>query len=323
MPKPKVSVIIPVYKVEGFIEKCARSLFEQTLDGIEYIFVDDCSPDESICRLNKVLNHYPDKKTSVKIVRHDRNKGLTSTRNTGISVANGEYIAHCDSDDWVEATMYQEMYECAKSLSADAVYCDINMIYGDANEIYKAAMYSPEKTVFLRNYIVSAWTSLCNTLIKAEVYSKYRLKSPVHLTYCEDFWLSVRLFNYANKVAYVNKPFYNYNRINETSIMHSLNRNTELEERKAYLETIDFFKNEGVIDNYTREMSWRILKSTHDSALYPDRYNEFLRTHPESHKYIWSCPYVNFKSKCIMSLLRFRFTRPLGILLIRLRKSIR
>lgn len=323
MLTPKVSVIIPVYKVEKYIEKCARSLFEQTLKEIEYIFVNDCSPDESINVLNEIIKQYPERQSWIKIIHHDSNKGLTSTRNSGISIAQGEYITHCDSDDWIESTMYEEMYMCAKETYAEAVYCDINMVYGNSIEIYKAAQNATNKNDFLRNYIVSVWTSLCNTLIKSEIYKKYNLYSPEHLCYCEDFWLSVRLFHYANKISYIHKPFYNYNRNNGASIVHSLNRKTEQEERKAYLETIAFFNKEGVGNEYKREMSWRILKSTHDSALYLSRYNEFLTIYPEAHKYIWSCPYVNFKCKFIMLLLHYKLLRPLGIMLISLRDFIK
>lgn len=323
MLSPKVSVIIPIYKVEKYIEKCARSLFEQTLNEIEYIFVNDCSPDDSINVLNEIIKQYPQRQSWIKIIHHDKNKGLTTTRNTGISNATGEFITHCDSDDWVDPTMYEEMYIYAKETCSDAIYCDINMVYENYNEIYKAAEHATNKKDFLRNYIASAWTSLCNTLIKTYIYRNYNLYSPIHLCYCEDFWLSVRLFHYAKKISYINKAFYNYNRCNEGSIVHSLNRKTEQEERKAYLETITFFNEEGVGDEYYREMSWRILKSTHDSALYPSRYNEFLTIYPESHKYIWSCPYVNFKCKCIMFFLHYRFLRPLGIFLINIRDLIK
>ena len=105
--------------------------------------------------------------------------------------------------------------------------------------------------------------------------------------------------------------------------MHSLNRKTEQEERKAYLETIAFFNEVGVGNEYKREMSWRILKSTHDSALYLSRYNEFLTICPEAHKYIWSCPYVNFKCKFLMWLLHFKLLRPLGIMLISIRDFLK
>lgn len=321
MLNPKVSVIVPIYKVEKYIERCARSLFEQTLNEIEYIFVDDCSPDRSITLLENVLSQYPNRKPWVKIIHHEKNRGLTSTRNTGISIASGEFLTHCDSDDWIEPTMYAEMYECAKENESDAVYCDINMIFKDGNSIYKAASYSACKTQFLRNYIASVWTSLCNTLVRTDIYRNYNLFSPEHLCYCEDFWLSVRLFYYAESVSYIGKAFYNYNRVNETSIMHSLDSKTEQEERKAYIETIELFKKEGVVEDYKKEMSWRILKSTHDS-IYHNRYNEFLTIYPEAHSYIWSCPYINVKTKLLLWLLAHKM-KPLAVFIINFRNLIR
>ena len=121
---PKVSVIIPVYGVKKYIERCARSLFEQTLDDIEYIFVDDSTPDNSISILRKVLSEYPNREKQVKILHHEKNKGLAQARQTGLKIASGEYIAHCDSDDWVDVHMYEEMYNKAIEEDADVVVCD-------------------------------------------------------------------------------------------------------------------------------------------------------------------------------------------------------
>ena len=87
---PKVSVIVPVYGVEKYIERCARSLFEQTLDDIEYIFVDDCSPDRSIEILNQVIGEYPGRKDQVQIIHHASNQGLALARQTGLKAATGE-----------------------------------------------------------------------------------------------------------------------------------------------------------------------------------------------------------------------------------------
>lgn len=98
----KVSVIIPVYNVEKYIEHCARSLMEQTLMDIEYIFVDDCTPDHSMEILQRVLTDYPERLESIRIIHHTQNSGLATVRNTGLQIAQGEYIIHCDSDDWVE-----------------------------------------------------------------------------------------------------------------------------------------------------------------------------------------------------------------------------
>ena len=111
---PKVSIVIPIYNVEKYIIKCAKSLFEQTLDDIEYIFVNDCTPDNSIKVLLEVLEQYPNRKQQVKIITHKINLGAAIARKNGILAATGKYIIHCDGDDWTAPDMYQRLYEKAE-----------------------------------------------------------------------------------------------------------------------------------------------------------------------------------------------------------------
>ena len=111
---PKVSICIAVYNVEKYIEQCVRSLFEQTLDDLEYIFVDDASPDASIDVLLRVLEDYPHRKNQVKLLRHETNQGVAVARKDAIAAATGEYIIHCDPDDWVDLDMYEKLYVKAK-----------------------------------------------------------------------------------------------------------------------------------------------------------------------------------------------------------------
>ena len=98
----KVSVIVPIYKVERFIVKCADSLFSQTMDDVEFIFVDDASPDSSMRLLEECIRRHPEREGQIRILTHPENKGLPAARNTGLAVATGEYVFHCDSDDFVE-----------------------------------------------------------------------------------------------------------------------------------------------------------------------------------------------------------------------------
>lgn len=115
----KVCVIIPVYKAEVYIEKCTRTLFGQTLDNLEYIFVDDCSPDHSIEVMERVLNEFPNRKSQVKVIRHEVNQGVSAARQHGVGAADAEYIIHCDPDDYLELDMYEAMYRKAKEDNND------------------------------------------------------------------------------------------------------------------------------------------------------------------------------------------------------------
>ena len=99
MSDVSVSVIVPVYNAEEYIERCARSLFEQTLDSIEYIFVNDCTPDNSMLVLQNVLNEYPNREQQVRIINFEKNKGAAASRKAGVAMAKGEWIFFSDSDD--------------------------------------------------------------------------------------------------------------------------------------------------------------------------------------------------------------------------------
>ncbi len=128
-----ISVIIPVYRVEAYIERCVRSLMEQTLDEVEYIFVDDCSPDKSVSVLERVLKDYPLRQGQTHILRHATNRGLPAARNTGLDAAIGDYIFHCDSDDYLETDALQAMYDTAQKANAEIVYSDWYLTYGTSS----------------------------------------------------------------------------------------------------------------------------------------------------------------------------------------------
>ena len=321
--KYKVSVIIPVYNVGRYIEKCARSLFEQSLDDIEYIFVDDCSPDNSLSIVKSVSEDYPKRKNNIKYLVHDKNRGLTTTRNTGLAVATGEFIAHCDSDDWVDVAMYEKLYNHAVEENADVCFSNFNFVYENRLETYECTSVYVDKIQTINAYIGSGWTVLWNMIARRKLYTEHQLKSPENISYCEDFYLSVRLFHYAKKIVKIDEPLYYYNQMNVYSIMHGFNKKYESDERWVYLDTISFLKDKNVYDKYKQTMCWRVLKATQDAAVYIVRYNEFLLLYPESHKYIWSCPFdVNLKSKVIMSLLAFYPLRFVGVLIIWLRKIL-
>lgn len=322
--KPKISIIVPIYNVEKYIERCCRSLFEQTLPDLEFIFVDDCSPDNSSAIVRTILQDYPNRINQVHIIQHESNKGLTCARNSGLALATGTYVAHCDSDDYVDAQMYEKLYNAAISQGADIVTCDFNFVFSEKIQRYNNFMTDKNHDKTLVNYIKSGWTTLWCMIVKKEIYDKHQLKSPKDITYTEDFWLGVRLLYFANKVSHINEPLYYYNQENTSSIMKSRDIKSVNEERECYLQTIRFFEAQGVIDKFQEALSWRVLKNKQDLVLDPSSHTLFLSIYPASHKYIMSCPtsFCNKKIKCMMWLL----THKLGFLTVtinRLRSLIR
>ena len=118
-----VSIITPVYGAEEFIGRTAESLFGQTYADIEYIFVDDCSPDRSIERMQEVLSRYPHRQPQVRVVRHAKNRGVAAARNSGVEAATGDYIYYVDADDWIEPDAIEQMCALAAVRDADIVGC--------------------------------------------------------------------------------------------------------------------------------------------------------------------------------------------------------
>ena len=117
----KVSILVPIYGVEKFIRQCANSLFGQTYENIEYILVDDCTPDNSVKVLEEVLADFPKRQAQVRIVHHEKNRGLGAARKTGMQEATGQLIMFVDSDDYIAPDCVSKMVERLTETGADIV----------------------------------------------------------------------------------------------------------------------------------------------------------------------------------------------------------
>ncbi len=213
----QVSVIIPIYKTEKYIERCAISLFEQTLKSIEYIFINDYTPDNSIQLLENVLKRYPNRISDIKIINHEKNRGLAAARNTGRSIAQGEYIIDCDSDDWVESNAYEQMYQQAKNTNSDIVVCDWNEIY--ATHIKHTHVIPLTNNIDCVIAILSGQMhgGVWNKLIKKSLYKEHHITCTEGINFLEDLSVTYRLFYFAKSITYINKPLYNYSKENINS----------------------------------------------------------------------------------------------------------
>ena len=318
----KVSIIVPIYNAEQYLNRCLVSLFEQTLSSLEYIFVDDCSSDNSVVILKDTISQYPQRESFVKIVELSDNRGAAVARSEGLRYASGDFIAYCDSDDWVERDMYELLLQKAEQDNAEIVYCDFNMVYSDKIIEYRNLQPVNNKKEFIKKYMTTGWTSLWNMIAKRTLYENYQLDFPTNFTYCEDFYLSVKLMYFAKHIEKVNKCLYYYNRENESSLLHNNKSQAREDELVCYAEMIDFFDTEECKDDYIQELSWKILRCQQDWVLSPDLHHDFFERFPESHKYIWSCPFINIKMKIMMWMLTHRM-RPIVCAFLRFRNIFR
>ena len=309
-----VSVIVPVYKVEDYIRECIDSILAQTYPYFELILVDDGSPDNC----GRICDDYAKGDNRIKVV-HKVNGGISSARNAGLEVAKGEWIMHVDGDDWIEPDMIESLIEAAQITGADMVIGDF-VKYGPSAGYNKLPTWSSDKKKSMTNYIAYVMTTIWGSIAKRSLYADHSLKSPDGISYCEDFHLIVRLCHFANKIVNVHRPFYHY-RYRPTSIMSNMNGKTEADEQWVYQDTIRFFKELGVYEDYRKVMSWRVLKSAQELLLDPAGHKRFMELFNDGREFIFSCPFVNRKIKMLAWMLTHNL-RPAVVVFDRMRSMI-
>lgn len=288
---PKVGIIIPVYGVEKYIERCARSLFEQTLDDIEYLFIDDCTLDHSIKILNSVLEEYPQRKPQVRIHKMEKNSGQAAVREWGMRNVSGDYVIHCDSDDWVAPDMYQLLYKKAMEEDADIVCCQYYKNYGEINKI--------EAYIPINGLLTGP---LWNKLVRRSLITNNEISYPV-ANKAEDGALMVQLSFFARKIAYIAEPLYYYFQ-NPESICRVMTEKAmlkRLEEARQNTELcISFLKKQNALNGHEHDIiSWK--KSCRDNLLpyYNKRKyrNMWRNTYPEINRQLLHDPQYSIHAK--------------------------
>ena len=303
---PKVSVIIPVYNVEQYIERCAISLFEQTLDDIEYIFVNDCTPDKSMEVLARVLDDYSARKDQVRIIDMPVNSGQAVATKIAISEAHGEYLIRCDADDSVDINMYRIMYEKCKSGEYDIVFCDKYYIKNDQRTIIKSFKHDYPDELYrekmIRNILDShGIPSLCTAMAHRSLFDN-ELNYPKKRM-GEDVALLIQLVYYASAVGYVNSPLYYYY-YNSSSTCNALSETAcyiKLADLNAnFILMQEFLVKKGIINNYPKEIE--VAKNKVRMRLGPilhskETIREWMKIYPEIRWKILVNGHISLKEK--------------------------
>lgn len=217
---PLVSILIPVYNVEKYIERCARSVFEQTYENLEYIFVDDCTPDNSIAILNSVLKEYSQRASHVRIIKHEQNEGIAVGRNTAISNATGDFVFFVDSDDYIEKGTITTLVNLQRQTNADIV---TGRMYIDEDEIdphYIEPLYKNRDEMLL-TILNNIWHhEITNRLMRRSLFIDNEIKAIPYVNVCEDWQLIAKVVFYANTCVTADSFTYHYVS-NPSSLIHS------------------------------------------------------------------------------------------------------
>lgn len=305
MEEVLVSVVVPVFGVEKYIERCARSLFEQTLPEMEFIFVDDCTKDRSIEILERVLEEYPHRHGQIHIVHHENNKGLPQARKTGIQLAKGQYIAHCDSDDWVDRDMYRSMYNVARCKNADIVFCDFLLAsdYGNKAVLQNTVDCCDNGYLILELLNDNIHGGLWRVLTSRQLYGN-DLFYP-YSNMCEDLVMNMQLLNKAHAITWLHEPYYYYYQ-NVASISNGF----ILNKFQSFLKNIDllvaFFEGSGFKEKDSYAVMAKLRARLMLNPFVGQYYQLWRDTYPEIEGKVLSNKLIkpSFKIKYILGYLR-------------------
>ena len=279
MENKKVSILVPVYGVEKYIERCARSLFEQTYDNIEYIFVDDCTKDRSIEILQKVLEDYPNRKKQVEILHHEKNRGLSAARNTALDASTGDYLMHVDSDDYLRKSAIDLLVEMISSTGAEVVIFSYNIIQN--NKVKAANLFPKSKYSLIIGYLLNREpASMWNKFFDADFYKSTGIRSIEGINQGEDYVVMPRILDKAEKIEWLNECLYYYEQSNAQSYSNNISENSIKSMKKADDILFEYFSN-------TQKISMDYLDVLHSrSALFLIKVGN---------KDCWNCVYKKYE----------------------------
>ncbi len=241
---PKVSIIVPVYNVYPYLRRCLQSLVDQTLKDIEIIVVNDGTLDQS----QEIIDEFAKKDPRILALKK-KNGGLSDARNYGLPYAKGEYIAFVDSDDYVDVTMYEKMYQKAKSGSFDLVECDCYWEYPNKKVL--------DSSHIVDNYFVDIRVMAWNKIYRRKLLEKTKVLFPKGLQF-EDICFCYQLLPYVQKIGYVEEALYYYIQRN-TSIANTVNE--RVRETYDILKLIlDYYDEKKLTKKYQKELEYVTMK---------------------------------------------------------------
>lgn len=239
---PLVSVCVPIYGVEKYIERCAISLFEQTYINIEYIFVNDCTEDKSIEVLKNVINRYPQRVAEVFIIEHTTNQGLGAARNTAVAKAKGKFIMHVDSDDWLDITAVEKCVRKYIETNADIVSFPLYRIMNKKNIVDRIPDFDNARDFIIALISHTITNNVCGRLIRRSLYTDNDIWVTDGVNMSEDLNVIPRLAYYAKIIVNIPEPLYFYYCQNTSSYTKKFKESDYFQLKQTINTLLEFFK---------------------------------------------------------------------------------
>lgn len=313
MESKLVSYIIPIYNVSGYIEKSVGSLLEQSYSNIEYIFINDCSSDDSEIKLCRIIEDFPERRNKIKVITNEQNLGSATSRNIGLDTAQGEYVMFADSDDWISMDYVESMVRQIDSGNYDIVYCDYFESYNNhdnrISQTYGQDNIECIRAMLGRGMHGATWNKIYRRSFL--LASKQRFIDGADLF--EDVSWNIRLFACTKQISYLSQAFYHYVQYNNNSIIKSMSstekkRNRALQRIENVRVACDYLIALGFEEKLSKEMKeWKLMAKNDliddkdDSSL-----QSWINTFPEADAAIIKCNKITWNYKLLLKYLHYR-----------------
>lgn len=240
---PLISILTPIYNVERYIERCVKSLMEQTYSNLEFVFVNDCTPDNSMNILKSVLAKYPYRENQIKIINHPKNQGVAVARNTLLANATGDYLLWVDADDWIEEKTTKILAEIAYRTNADVI-C-FGAIRHTRNEV-APYMWKVENNnhEFIYDLLGRrTHNALWGRMFKHSLFQERNIRFIENINLGEDLLVLLKFVYYSNNVVSCSETLYHYDYTNNNSLTKTITVKDIIASLKLYDIIEDFFQN--------------------------------------------------------------------------------
>ena len=308
--KAKVSVLVPFYNVEKYVGRCVESLFSQTYSNIEYVFVNDCTPDNSMDIINEYIDKFNVRNKCV-IINHEVNKGISASRNDCLDNATGDYILFIDSDDYIDKDMVELLVKAAIENNADISGCGYIEEYKDRS-VEMPQRYTNNHVEMMRAItLLTIKGVMWKLLIRRSIVEENQVRFIPDNTMVDDYLFCCQVFFYAKRFASVDKCMYHYIQYNPNNYSKTREFNIT-SQAKAIVKTEEFYKENGVYEIVKEELLQRKFISKLPLLLNRNCYNVKLwrELFPESNN-VWKKMKFSFKQKILFRLA----SSPLSVLL--------
>jgi glycosyltransferase involved in cell wall biosynthesis len=309
---PKVSVIVPVYNTERYVERAIISLMEQTLDDVQFIIIDDGSKDNSLNIIKQVIARYPARQGQVTLISRE-NRGVAATRAQGMELATGDYVIHLDSDDWAELNWLEALYTKAIEENADVVVCDYYAVFKNRQVPFKQDVPDNNIECIKRLLAAKISNSNCDKLVRRSIFEREKINFHIGYDMGEDFLITFLVLLNSQKVVSLDATLYFYNKTNDNSLTRKYDgkafsslfnitqiiegelQSKELLSKMAY--DVDMFKL-NTVSLYIINSSASSIDIKYAFGLYPMANKIIMSTNMKLLKSFYFCHRLGFSSLC-------------------------